>query len=390
MAKRVKTTADVSNVDVLLFNWPGYWRRALRTVGYGLLYVVLIGIVAFITTWVLFATPASIDWANALKGTTGTATGVIQTVDLGPEGVEAVPALDGVPDPAFENFPFGELFFYIYLVEAVLIALLGMVFSGWYAKVFMTPVNPLKFSPFAILHHDRISFRFWVCLPSQVFLYNLSVKLSYSYGNRFDASVVYMNGEGAQCDPTHIQTESFMRLRGVWHVDVPFGTDTSARVLKDFETLAKAGRNPLFCLSIYGETESGEVVAKEARFSRLRMLRGYNFAPYHVRDAKGKETNIPIFGNFAKVCVVDEASGTQSGLSTLQTDPIEAEYVSQFIQQDKVNDEFVRWNQLLDGNSAPAAKLQSEAAFLAAHTGALPAAPTLCDRIRAWRLTIAC
>lgn len=130
MARKTQTTADVSKLDTILFNWLGYWARIKRTLIYGAFYIVLIAVVALLTTWAIVGSPPSVSWLDTLKSTTGAATGVIQTVEFNNNDVEAVPTYTEVPDPTFETIPFSEVFFCIYLIEAVLIALLGMVFFG--------------------------------------------------------------------------------------------------------------------------------------------------------------------------------------------------------------------------------------------------------------------
>ncbi len=59
--------------------------------------------------------------------------------------------------------------FTVFLIEAFIVSVLSSIFPGWFAKVFLTPINTIKFAPFAILMDDALTFRVWICRHSDNF-----------------------------------------------------------------------------------------------------------------------------------------------------------------------------------------------------------------------------
>lgn len=313
----------VTGFDTILLNWREYTHRVKRTMKYAVVFLILVTLVVVIAAGLVVFLSSEGNYGNALKNTASTAAGAAYPINIDEEGVHANSGLFGnvLPDDARRIdeaeavadsgalVHFDIAIFLLCLFEAFVITLIGMIFSGAYAEVFLSPINPIKFAPYATLHDGMLSFRFWVCTGDSRYLHNVRITLGYTYTDRYRQSdLLFLGDENVKSDPTNIQTEEYARLMGVWRVDVPINSPAGRQLLDAMEEYGD--RNPTIKISISAETDSGEVVGKEARYNRLRLLVDHTFVPYHFRadlfdDAEEKtperERKLNAFANFYRV-----------------------------------------------------------------------------------------
>lgn len=311
------------NILYILLNWKEYMRRLARTARYAVLFLCVISLIVGATVLAIASLSNNMGTGNIVKSAASTAAGAAYPIQIDENGVYTyMPQTDesdnalSRPDEleASERFEWG--IFVFCLVEALVVSLVGMIFSGAYAKVFLSPINPIKFAPYAILGDDALSFRFWICYPSGRYLYDVDVTLGYRYNQQYEHSTLTLEAsdlaglmdtqggcsgsdgrrDGAEQGACHkegslngfnsVEVKRCPQLMGVWNVDVPLDSPAARYLLKEFEDHADA--NPVIRLSVQGRTESGEIVGKEARYNRLRILDGFRFAAYHYpRDPSG-------------------------------------------------------------------------------------------------------
>ena len=333
----------MSKLEAFLLNWSEYVHRLKRGFKYAAFFFVLVAFVAILAAVAIGALSTEDDYLNAMKSTSTTAVGVAAPVSIDGQGVhasagekdvvlpddgktidaDAQRSADSEKDVGTESH-FDVWVFTICILEAFLVVVLGFGFSGAFAAVFLSPINPLKFAPYGLLDEQRccLAFRIWICYPSEKYLHNVKVSVGYAYRNMYSASTFLF--ESMSEDPRQmgtLQVQEQMRPRGVWDVEIPLEGEVAAGLLRVFGEYAN--RNPVIKISVQGTTDSGEIVEREVRFNRQHILPGYIFASYHFpyendpeREALYSQykTRDIWFGNFPKVIPLEAAiEGRHSG-----------------------------------------------------------------------------
>lgn len=323
----------VSSWEAFRLNRREYGKRFRRGFKYAVLFFVLTALVAMVAAFFIRFVSTEDDYLNALKSTSSTAAGVATPINIDETGVHAnsgekqhiinadasTPRGEGADlasDAALEKDTgaashFDVTIFTVCILEAFIIVVLGMGFSGAFAAVFLTPINPIKFAPYGLLDKERscLKFRCWICYPSGKFLHDVKITIGYAYRNMYSKSALTFGGDTG--DPQTfgvVEVKECGRLRGVWDLDIPLDDSVGRELYKVFTR--EGDKNPVVRITIKGITDSGEVVEREARYNRLRILVGYIFASYHFPYEDDPEmlarysnykTNKPWFANFSKV-----------------------------------------------------------------------------------------
>lgn len=259
------------------------------------LYALIITLVAGIIAGLLFVVPREDNPMNAFKSAISSATGLASPIDINNEGVHAntgikdnVIAEDsaglgddqrGILIVEFLPILIGGYSLSLIILEAFVVAFIGMLFSGAFAAVFLRPINPIKVAPFVILSPGSLSMRFWVCYPSCKFLHNVTVSLRFAYDRSYRSSTLQFSGKAGEENPLLIQKESYTMLRGVWDISLPMGSDNSKK-LRD-ALGSEDHPSAKIQLLIQGETDSGEYVDKSCYIKIQDILTDYVFASYH-------------------------------------------------------------------------------------------------------------
>lgn len=307
-------------------NGQEYRKRFCGAAKYLALYALIITLVAGVIAGLLFVVPGEDNPMNAFKSAISSATGLASPIGINNEGVHAntgikdnVVAEDsaGLGDDTKRDPDSGVLthfdwwIFSLIILEAFVVAFIGMLFSGAFAAVFLRPINPIKVAPFAILSPESLSMRFWVCYPSGKFLHNVTVSLRFAYDRSYRSSILQFSGKAGEENPLLIQKESYTMLRGVWDISLPMGSDNSKK-LRD-ALGSEDHPSAKIQLLIQGETDSGEYVDKSCYIKIQDILTDYVFASYHcpIKAKEGfslkqrKRMNRLWFSNFPKVVSIE-------------------------------------------------------------------------------------
>lgn len=315
MFKIKPVSGYVSSWAALWLNWSEYTARFRRGFKYALIFLLATVIIAFISAVTMGFLSSEDDYLNALKSTSATAMGVASPVDIDDKGVHASTGEQGaviysenktsevdqrqndqvsnaIEGSSGTESHFDAWVFSICMLEAFIVVVLSLSFSGAFAAVFLSPINPIKFAPFALLDKERccLIFRCWVCYPSEKFLHKVRVTVGYEYKNMYSESELIFGNKDESRNMSILQNRDCGLLRGVWDLVVPLNEQTGKDLYRIFNE--HRDEDPVVKLTIHGSTASGELVARHARYSIHRLLTNYIFASYHFpyESKQDKET----------------------------------------------------------------------------------------------------
>lgn len=113
------------------------------------------------------ATPVDID-SNGIHANMGMMNNVLTDESSAQPGTGDFPA-EEIDSGSGVSSHFDWGIFSFIILEAFIIAFIGILFSGAFSAVFLRPINPIKIAPFVILRPDALYLRFWVCYPTGKF-----------------------------------------------------------------------------------------------------------------------------------------------------------------------------------------------------------------------------
>ena len=310
----------VTPFDTISLNLPGYLARIRKSILYAVVFGILCLTVACIAAYFASLLSPNIDPLRSFNVSVSSATGVTHPVYYDTRGLQAGTVNQGEveteaqghsgnmepPDANCTSAPFQSAIFIICLIEVALIGLMGMVFSGAYAQLFLTPVNCIKVAPFAIIQRKEIdkeglpgeegyatagemkeawflSTRIWICLPQNVYLHNFTLSVHYTYSKRYSESALNPRKKNP---PTLVARKSYTAVRGVWSVDIPLEKPRGKKLIRAF----MCKENPKLQLLLQGTTSSGEIIFREALIDMPHIVCDRVFAPYE-KDAYDKMNN---------------------------------------------------------------------------------------------------
>lgn len=374
MPKKMPKRNRVSKREAFLLNWSEYVDRFKRGLRYAAIFFLLMVLVAITAAGAIGAWSTEKDYLNALKSTSTTAVGVAAPVSIDDQGVHAnagernrvlsdgdktiasnaQQSVDDEKATGTESH-FDAWVFTICILEAFAVVVLGLGFSGAFAAVFLSPINPIKFAPYGLLDKEKccLSFRIWVCYPNEKYLHNMKVSVGYTYQNMYSISkFLFKNIIEDRCQMGVIQVQEQTRIRGVWDIEIPLEGEIGEELLTNFKRYA--GRNPVIKLAAQGITDSGEIVEREVRFNRLHILPEHIFASYHfpyendpekeARYSQYKTKDI-WFGNFPKVIPLEAAiEGRNNGAANCGRDEKDLQTPTQ-----KALQAYEEWSSILQG-----------------------------------------
>ncbi len=326
----------VTDFDATMLNWKECLTRMKRTAKYAPVYFVFVLAIVVISVGLLFLLSSESSYKNTLKNTPSAATATTYSAEDGEFGAQANSAIQkSAPDDdayreeaspdrtnSMPKVRFDLTIFALCLLEAILITLLGIIFSGVFAGVFIDPINPIKLAPFVVIHSGALSFRFWICCSNDKLLHDVKINIGYAYDDRRKRNEILLKSRtNSGSNFTCIQQEEYSKLRGVWQIDIPLCSKTGIQLLDALEKHSDS--NPVIKISISANTDVGDTLSREAEYDRLRLVKDAAFAPFHFQEdlfdgaadkTPRKLQDLEAFSNFCKITPIEATGDLDSSI----------------------------------------------------------------------------
>ncbi|WP_304425684.1 hypothetical protein [uncultured Adlercreutzia sp.] len=161
---------------------------------------------------------------------------------------------------------------------------LTCLFSGIAIAIFLSPVNVIRFSKYAVvdLERNELRVRYWIRKPEQDYIFDASLELiiiSQSELNRGDSRSVFTFRFLAPKDMDN-QPEKYFGIRGVRYLDIPLTTrsryDNQEKLIDALATFYSDSSSRII-VRIMGTDKSGRRIYREHRYPKNHILLGYEF-----------------------------------------------------------------------------------------------------------------